>query len=84
MTSARSTLIDPDTTPYYHCMARCVRHAFLYGVDHFTGNSYEHCKPWVVERLKELSSIFSIEVCAYAVMANHYHAVLHIDLETVK
>ena len=79
MTCARSTLIDVSSTPYYHCMARCVRRAFLCGEDHLTGNSYEHRKPWVVDRLKKLSSIFSLEVCAYAVMSNHYHVVLHVD-----
>ncbi|WP_422492053.1 hypothetical protein [Endozoicomonas sp. ALD068] len=31
MAQARSTLIDPGSTPYYHCMARCVRQAYLCG-----------------------------------------------------
>ena len=79
MTRARGSLIDVTTTPYYHCMARCVRRAYLCGEDHLTGANYEHRKPWVVDRLKELSSIFAIEICAYAVMSNHYHAVLHVD-----
>ncbi len=81
MTTARSTLIDPASTPYYHCIARCVRQAFLCGEDHLTNKNYEHRKPWVVDRLKELAAVFAIEVCAYAVMSNHYHVVLHIDAE---
>ncbi len=81
MTTARSTLIDPSSTPYYHCMARCVRQAFLCGEDHLTNKNYEHRKPWVVDRLKELTAVFAIEVCAYAIMPNHYHVVLHIDAE---
>ena len=79
MTRARSSLIDPGSTPYYHCMARCVRRAYLCGEDHLTGKNYEHRRQWVVDKLKELVSIFLIEVCAYAVMSNHYHVVLHIN-----
>ncbi|WP_448216871.1 transposase [Endozoicomonas sp. 2B-B] len=79
MTRARSSLIDPGCTPYYHCIARCVRRAYLCGEDHLTGKNYEHRRQWVVDKLRELVSIFSIEVCAYAVMSNHYHVVLHIN-----
>ena len=84
MTTARKNLIDPGSTPYYHCMARCVRRAFLCGRDDFSGKNYEHRRQWVVERLKELTGIFAIEICAYAVMSNHYHVVLHINREQGK
>jgi hypothetical protein len=30
---ARSHIVPPDEVGVYHCMARCVRRAFLYGVD---------------------------------------------------
>ena len=84
MTSPRRTLIDLDSTPYYHCMARCVRRTFLCGEDSLTGNSYEHRKHWVTDRLKELASIFAIEACAHVVISNHYHVVLHVDAQTQK
>ena len=81
MTTARRNLIDPVSTPYYHCMARCVRRAFLCGQDEFSGKDYEHRRQWVADRIKELADVFAIEVCSYAVMSNHYHAVLYINRE---
>jgi REP element-mobilizing transposase RayT len=79
MTRARSQLISPETTPYYHCISRCVRRAFLCGEDSLTGKNYEHRKVWVIERLRELAEVFAIDICAYAVMSNHYHLVLRIN-----
>ena len=79
MTRARNQLISLETTPYYHCISRCVRRAFLWGEDSLTGKNYEHRKAWVIERLRVLSDVFAIEICAYAVMSNHYHLVLRVD-----
>jgi REP element-mobilizing transposase RayT len=52
----------------------------LCGFDALTGASYEHRRNWVEQRILALGQIFSINVCAYAVMSNHYHLVLHIDV----
>ncbi len=73
MTIARSRQISLQDTLYYHVVSRCVRRAFLCGEDSHSGQSYEHRRQWVVDKLGQLLRLFAIGICAYAVMNNHYH-----------
>jgi len=79
MPRPRKALVSIEDTPYYHVVSRCVRRAYLCGVDKVTGQSYEHRRTWVEERIRLLSSIFSIDICAYAVMSNHVHIVVGLN-----
>ncbi|MDW6094628.1 transposase [Vibrio rhizosphaerae] len=81
MTIARAQLVSLNTTAYYHCVSRCVRRAFLCGQDPLTGQSYEHRRHWVEQRILALAKVYCIGICAYAVMNNHYHLVVHINQE---
>jgi putative transposase len=72
----RSKYVQEDQEGVYHCFCRCVRRAYLYGFDAVTNQDFSHRKAWIVDRMKYLAAIFAVEVCAYAIMSNHYHNIL--------
>ena len=79
MTRPRSHIAPPDTAGTYHCVQRCVRRAFLCGVDHYSGCSFEHRKAWIKARIHLVAECFAVSVHAYAIMSNHLHLVIAID-----
>ena len=84
MTQARNRLICLDSTPYYHCIVRCVRESFLCGHDRVSDRDFTHRRQWLVTRLRFLAHVFSVDICAYAIMSNHYHVILRLDPDTAK
>ena len=66
MTYARSSLVPPGAPGLYHCVSRCVRRAFLCGDDQHSGQSFEHRRQWVEDRLHLLAETFSISIWAIA------------------
>jgi len=53
MTIARCQILDPSLTNYYHCIARCVRRAYLCGEDTLTKQNFDHRKIWLVDQMKD-------------------------------
>jgi len=84
MPRSRKSQIALEATPYYHCTSRCVRRAFLCGRDKHSDNDYEHRRGWIEQRMMALTKVYALDICAYAVMSNHYHIVLHINAEKAK
>ena len=84
MTLPRRILVSERDTPYYHIVSRCVRRAFLCGTDPVSGQCYEHRRQWVEDRIRILSSLFSVDICAYAVMSNHYHIVVKLNSDQAR
>ncbi len=67
----RAEVVVADEIGVYHCVQRVVRRAFLCGVDPLSGNSYEHRRTWIRDRLESLAGLFGVEIAAFAVMSNH-------------
>lgn len=84
MGQPRRNQISLHATPYYHVVSRCVRREFLCGRDPLTGKDYSYRRRWISQRLERLVQVFAVDLCAYTVMSNHYHLVVHIDEATAK
>jgi hypothetical protein len=59
-----------------HVTARCVRRAFLAGLDQQSGKDYGHRREWIRRRMEALASVFGIDLLSYSVLSNHLHLLL--------
>jgi REP element-mobilizing transposase RayT len=73
---SRETSIDPTEIQVIHVWNRCVRRAFLCGLDPLTGDDYEHRRLWARQRLEHLASVFAIDCLTFSLMSNHTHQIL--------
>jgi hypothetical protein len=74
--SLRSEIFSASEVCICHCVQRCVRKAWLAGVDEKTGKDYSFRKEWIRRRLEALASTWSVDVLTYAIMSNHIHVIL--------
>ena len=72
----RSEQFDPNSVAIVHLIQRCIRRAYLAGVDAVSGNNYEPRREWIRCRLERLASVFGIDVLSYAILSNHMHVVV--------
>ncbi len=79
MTRPRSHIAPPGRAGNYHCIQRCVRRAFLCGIDEYSGRNFEHRKAWIEQRLHRIGESFAVAIHAYAIMSNHLHLVVGMD-----
>ncbi|BCE00232.1 transposase [Marinicellulosiphila megalodicopiae] len=81
MTKARQRLVNYAATTKYLITCRCVRRAFLCGKDEYTNQDFEHRREWVEDILLKLPTIFAIDIASYAIMNNHYHLVISVNVD---
>ncbi|QEG40632.1 transposase [Roseimaritima ulvae] len=74
--SVRSEVFNPHEIGVYHTFNRTVRKSHLHGIDKETGRDYSYRRDWFRKRMQFLANHFCIDVLAYAIMSNHWHAVL--------
>ena len=72
----RSEIYSPSEVSILHVCQRCVRRAYLSGVDDFSGKDYSYRKEWIRQRIEKLASVFAVDVLTYAILSNHLHVVL--------
>jgi len=72
----RNEQFDSAEVGTVHVVQRCVRRAFLAGVDAVSGNDYSYRKEWIRRRMEALASVFAVDILSYAVMSNHMHQIL--------
>ena len=77
MTTARSQIVVEGEVGVYHTESRCVRRAFLCGLDKLTGQNFEHRRGWVESRLAFVATdAFSVDILSFSILENHWHGVL--------
>jgi len=73
---ARRLVVDENEVGTYHVYGRCVRRAWLCGVDPLTGKDYEYRRRWIWETEEAFAALFAVEIGFRTEMGNHLHMVI--------
>ena len=68
---ARNKLLLRDRVQVVHCYTRCVRRAFLAGIDPLTGKDFNYRRDWIRSLLEQQAALFGIETGFHVQMSNH-------------
>ncbi len=79
----RAEQFDPNSVCIVHLVQRCIRRAYLAGVDVITGKNFEHRREWIRCRMERLASVFGVDVLTYAILSNHMHIVIRTRPEVI-
>ena len=73
---ARSEQFHAEEVCIVHTIQRCVRRAFLAGIDAITGRDFSFRREWIRRRMEALASVFGVDVLTYAILSNHLHLIV--------
>ena len=71
----RSEQFDPNEVCILHLVQRCVRRAYLAGLDPVSGKDFGFRREWIRCRMERLASVFGIDLLSYAILSNHLHLI---------
>jgi len=81
---ARKKLLFRGRVQVVHCYTRCVRRAFLAGIDPLTGKDFNYRRDWIRSLLEQQAALFGIEAGFHVQMGNHLHLVLRTRPDVIK
>jgi hypothetical protein len=72
----RKEVFSLEEVAIIHVINRVVRRCFLIGNDPVTGKNYDHRKEMIEKLFEHFAGLFALDLLAYAILSNHFHAVL--------
>ena len=70
-TGAEPEIVREGEVGGYHVWSRCVRRAFLCGIDPLAGKDYTDCRDWLRDSQQQLAGLCGIEIGFRAELSSH-------------